>query len=296
MSKLLKGFITYSHEDTEQKDELRKRLAVMEQQNELVPWDDGQLTPGDKALQEDILKEVADSDLLLYLVSAASLASENCKKELEEASKRNIRVISILLEYCDWKHHQLSGFEVLPYKGKPLTKWKDKTEGWQNVVDGIRSAVEKIKSQADSSSETSEKELHAELAFQHGNVQMLLGQLDIAAKSYSDAVKFTLRHANAIKAYSDAIELNPRHVNAYNNRGVIFSIKDEHDRAIKDYTKAIEIKPDYARSYSNRGVSYNKTGEVDCAIKDLNKAIENSPLIMPLIITIVGLLTSSKVR
>ena len=295
MNEPLKGFITYSHEDTEQKDELRKRLAVMEQQNELVTWDDSQLIPGDEALQEDLLKEVADSDLLLYLASAASLASENCKKELEEASKRDIRVISILLEHCDWRHHQLSGFEVLPYKGKPLTKWDDESEGWQNVVDGVRSAVEKIKSQADSSSETSEKELHAELAFQRGNVQMLLGQLDIATKAYSEAVKFTPRHANAIKAYSDAIELNPRHVDAYNNRGVIFNIKGEHDRAIKDYMKAIEIKPDYARACSNRGVSYNKIGKVNCAIKDLNKAIELAP-IMPLIITIAGLLTLLKVR
>ena len=59
VNKPLKGFITYSHEDTKQKDELRKRLAVMEQQNKLVTWDDGQLTPGDGALQEDILKQVA---------------------------------------------------------------------------------------------------------------------------------------------------------------------------------------------------------------------------------------------
>ena len=172
--------------------------------------------------------------------------------------KKDIKVIPILLEHCDWKHHQLSGFEVLPDKGKPISKWEDESEGWLNIVDGIRKAVEKIKSQADSSSETSEKELHAELAFQRGNVQMLLGQLGIASKSYSDAVKFTPRHSDAIKAYSDAIELNPCHVDAYNNRGVIFGIKGEYNMAIKDYTKAIEIKPDYARAYSNRGVSHNK--------------------------------------
>ena len=48
VSKPLKGFITYSHKDAEQKDELRERLAVMEQQNELVIWSDCQLTPGDE--------------------------------------------------------------------------------------------------------------------------------------------------------------------------------------------------------------------------------------------------------
>ena len=111
MSRPLKGFITYSHEDIKAKDELRKRLAVMEQQNELVTWDDGQLTPGDKALQADILKKVSDSDLLLYIVSAASLATKNCNRELAEVLNRDIRVIPIILEHCDWLRHQLSSFE-----------------------------------------------------------------------------------------------------------------------------------------------------------------------------------------
>ncbi|MYC75749.1 toll/interleukin-1 receptor domain-containing protein [Candidatus Poribacteria bacterium] len=145
MNKPLKGFITYSHEDTEAKKELRKRLAVMEQQNELVTWDDGQLTPGDEALQEDILKKVVDSDMLLYLVSAASLASKNCNKELAEAISGDKRGIPIILEHCDWLYHQLSNFEVLPDKGKPLTKWDDRSEGWQNVVSGIRSAINRIR-------------------------------------------------------------------------------------------------------------------------------------------------------
>ena len=118
MSEPLKGFITYSHENTEAKNELRKRLAVMEQNKELVTWDDGQFTPGDGALQEDILEKVADSDLLLYLVSAASLASKNCNRELAKALKEELRIIPIILEDCDWLHHRISNSEVLPYKIK----------------------------------------------------------------------------------------------------------------------------------------------------------------------------------
>ena len=117
MSEPLKGFIAYSHKDTEQKDELRTRLAVMKDQKKLVTWHDGDITVGGKARQEDILKEVADSDILLYLVSANSLASENCKKELAEALKRRIRVIPIILEHCDWLNHKLSDFQV--HRGKP---------------------------------------------------------------------------------------------------------------------------------------------------------------------------------
>ena len=97
MSKPLKGFIAYSHKNTTEKDTLRTYLAVMKQQNKLVTWHDGDITGGDKASQEDILKEVADSDILLYLVSAWSLASENCNKELAEALRAEIRVIPVIL-------------------------------------------------------------------------------------------------------------------------------------------------------------------------------------------------------
>ena len=46
MNKPLKGFIAYSHKDTEQKDELRTRLAVMKEQKKLVTWHDGDITAG----------------------------------------------------------------------------------------------------------------------------------------------------------------------------------------------------------------------------------------------------------
>ena len=174
MSNPLKGFITYSHEDTAAKDKLRKRLAVMEQQNELVTWDDGQLTPGDKALQKDILKKVANSNLLLYLVSAASLASKNCNKELAEALKQEIRVIPIILEHCDWLYHQLSRFEVLPRKGKPINEWKPATKGWQNVVDGIRTVISEVQDQANSASERTQNRQLAEWIFQQGNFLIML--------------------------------------------------------------------------------------------------------------------------
>ena len=260
MNKPLKGFITYSHEDTAAKDELRKRLAVMEQQNELVTWDDGQLTPGDKALQKDILKKVTDSNLLLYLVSAASLASKNCNKELAEALKQEIRVIPIILEHCDWLYHQISDFEALPYKGKPVSKWKDLSEGWQNVVDGIREAVDQIKSQSELSSGKSEEKLRAEGAFNRGNFMLMLGQLGLA-----------------IESYSQSIDLMPSVASSYNNRGMVYSVIGNNDLAIKDYTEAIRLKSDYAEAYNNRGAVYGNKREYNKAIEDYTRAIGLRP-------------------
>ena len=291
MNKQVKGFITYSHEDVSVKDELRKRIAVMEHQNELVTWDDGQLTPGDKALQEDILKKVEDSDLLLYLVSAASLASKNCNKELAEALNQKIRVIPIILEHCDWLHHQLSSFEVLPYKGKPITDWKPAAKGWQNVVEGIRAAAEEIKGQLSASSNTSDKELRAELAFQIGNTQLILRQIDSAITEYSEAIKLDSRFAGAYNNrgaayaekgeidlalidYDEAIKLNPESANAYANRGDAYRIKNDFDRAIEDCTTAINLDSECPIAFYNRGIAYIEKDEIDMAIKDYNKVIK----------------------
>ena len=294
MSKPLKGFITYSHEDTAQKDELRKRLAVMEQQNELVTWDDGQLTPGDRALQEDILKKIVDSDLLLYLVSVGSLASKNCNTELAEALKQGIRVIPILLEHCDWLRHQLSGFEVLPSKGKPISKWEDESEGWQNVVDGIWETVDAMRVQADLSSESAQNNQLGEWVFQQGNFLFMLKQINMAIEAYSYAIDLNPNNAaaynnqgiahddkgevdKAIKDYNKAIKLNPNYVYAYNNRGIAYRRKGEIERAIEDYNTAIELKSNYAEAHYNRGNVYNDNGETELAIKDYNKAIKLDP-------------------
>ena len=294
MTKPLKGFITYSHEDTKKKDELRKRLAVMEQQNELLTWDDGQLTPGDGALQEDILKQVTNSDLLLYLVSVASLASKNCNKELAEAIKQEMRVIPIILEHCDWLRHQLSSFEVFPHKGKPLTEWEDKSEGWQNVVEGIRRVVENMQIQAEPSVKISEKELRSELIFQHGNFLMMLGQLDAAIEAYSDAINLNPHNANthnnrgiayaekgaldnAIEDYNIAIQLRPDYPNVNYNKRIVYTDKGNYGLAIQEAIKMIELNFEFSQTYHNRAVSYKKKGEVELAIKDYTKAIELYP-------------------
>ena len=252
MSRPLKGFITYAHKNTTAKDELITRLAVMQQRNELVTWHDAEMTGGDK-WREEIFKHLADSDILLYLVSAASLASENCNKELVEAISSDIRIIPIILEDCDWLNHQLSDFQAFPDKGKPINEWQPESKGWQDVVNGIRNVVEEMQTGVQNGT-------LPEWIFQQGNFLMMLGQID-----------------KAIEAYSHAITLKSDYADAYNNRGVAYGNKGNYDRAIKDCNKAIQLNPNLAEAYNNRGVAYDGKGEFDHAIADYTKAIAFNP-------------------
>ncbi|MCY4552978.1 MAG: tetratricopeptide repeat protein [Candidatus Poribacteria bacterium] len=259
MNKPLKVFITYSHKNTAEKDELITRLALLKREGIISIWHDNEILPGDK-WRDAIFYNLADSDLLLYLTSAHSLDSENCNKELASALNAEIRVIPIILENCDWLNHQLSDFQALPDKGNPINKWQPESEGWQNVVDGIRNTVDEMQIQAKSSSENVQNRRLAEWVFQQGNFLLMLNQINMA-----------------IEAYSHAIDLNPDNADAYINRGATYIKKGKHDLAIENCNKAIQLRPDYALTYSNRGVAYDKKGEHDLAISDYDKAIELKP-------------------
>ena len=139
-----KAFLSYSHKNKKAKRKLLTYLDVMLQQDELTIWHDREMVSGD-VLREEILKNLSKSDILLCLVSAASLASRACKEELEEALKANITIVPIIFEHCDWKnYHKLEGLLALPEDGKPINTWVPESEGWQNVVEGIRNTVEKV--------------------------------------------------------------------------------------------------------------------------------------------------------
>ena len=260
MNKPLKIFITYARKDKEAKDKLITSLAVMKRQGLIEIWHDNEMYGGDRWQDEIFSKHLPSSDLLLYLVSADSLASENCYKELEIALDKEIKVIPIIFADCDWKNDQLSDLQGFPNNGTPINEWKPESKGWQNAVEGIRKVVNKMQSQADPSSGISKEELRAETFFGNGNILVMLGQLD-----------------DAIRAYSHAIDLNPNHADAYNNRGVAYEIKSEYDLAIKDDNTVIGLKPNYAEAYNNRGITYNDKGDRDLAIQDYTTAIKLNP-------------------
>ena len=123
MRKPLKVFITYARTDKEAKDKLIKSLAVMERSGLIDIWHDTEMLGGDRWQQEIFSKHLPTSDLLLYLVSIESLASENCYKEFEIAIKKKIKVIPIIFSDCDWENDQLSDLQGFPDNFKPINEW-----------------------------------------------------------------------------------------------------------------------------------------------------------------------------
>ena len=294
MSNPLKVFITYSRRDEEAKDKLITHFAVMLRQRLIEIWHDNEIYGGDRWQEEIFSRHLPSSNMLLYLVSANSLASEDCRRELEIALSREIRVIPIILAACDWENDRLSDFQSFPNNGTPINEWEPEDPGWKDVVEGIREVVGEMQPQTDPGPNISEERLQAETLFGNGNILVTLGQLDDAIRVYSRAIDLNLNHAKvynnrgvvyadkgefdkAVQDYDAAINLDPQHARAYTNRGTAYHNKGDFDRAIKDHNTAIELNRQYVSAYNNRGVAYQRKDDLDRAIEDFNTAIGLNP-------------------
>ena len=64
---------------------------------------------------------------------------------------------------------------------------------------------------------------------------------------------------------------------AYNNRGVEYNGKDQHDRAIQDYDQAIRLYPNFAYAYCARGLAKRNQGDATGGTTDIAKGKELNP-------------------
>ena len=70
---------------------------------------------------------------------------------------------------------------------------------------------------------------------------------------------------------------DPNYELAYNNRGIVYSIRKQYDLAIADFDKAITLKPKYTEAIHNRAIALASTKQYDRALKDFTKIIEDNP-------------------
>jgi hypothetical protein len=140
-----KVFVSYSHLDEKFRAELDVQLTILQNKGYLEWWSDKRLIPGDE-FEKEIKESLANSDIILLLVSSYFLASSFCWTiELAEAIKRHdegtARVVPIYVRECAPEETPIEKLHGIPPKGKPISTWKDKHQAWSIVAKGIQTAV-----------------------------------------------------------------------------------------------------------------------------------------------------------
>lgn len=103
--------------------------------------------------------------------------------------------------------------------------------------------------------------------------------LAVAADSASDEAYFRrglVREKmndteGALADYAAAVRINPKPV-YYNNRGMIFTLREDHLAALEEYDKALALDPDYVQALFNKGIAYHHLGMTEEACRFVGKA------------------------
>lgn len=138
-------FFSYSHVDENLRDQLEIHLAGLRRQGLISSWHDRRITAGEDFGQA-IDQHINTADVILLLVSSDFIASDYCyEREMMRALDRqecgDARVIPVILRPCDWHGLPFGNLLATPKDGRPITKWPNIDEAFQNVVSAIKAAL-----------------------------------------------------------------------------------------------------------------------------------------------------------
>src|SRR5438270_2247403 len=137
----IKLFYCYAHEDKLLRDALEIHLSWLKRRYRLTNWHDREILPGEE-WEQVIDTHLNTAHLILLLISPDFMASDYCYgKEMQRALARHkvgtCRVVPILLRPTYWEDASFSSLQLLPTDTKPITRWPDRDEAFQDVVTEI---------------------------------------------------------------------------------------------------------------------------------------------------------------
>ncbi len=279
--KPLKLFYCYARADKAYRDELDNHLASLKRSHQIASWSDREISPGVE-WETAIDKELNTAHIILLLVSASFMASDyaygkEMKRALERHEAGEARVVPILLRAVDWEDAPFSNLQVLPSDAKPISRWPDRDDAFEDIAKGMRKVVKELQILL----KTKEEWL------KEGNSLHNLQRYDEAIHAYDQAIRLDPNYATAyynkgnslrnlqrydeaIRAYDQAIRLDPNDAAAYYNKGNSLRNLQRYDEAIRAYDQAIRLDPNYAIAYHNKGVAFqhlNRNNEANAAFK-----------------------------
>ncbi len=141
----LSVFLRYAQKDEALKQEFEDYLAILQQDQLISGWVEGQIQPGTDWSQT-IDPRMLTADLILLMVSPSLLASGYCSgAEFREAFERNetprkAALLPISLHPVNLRGHPLGTIAFTPPQG-PVSSWPDHHKAWQGVDNDIRLVI-----------------------------------------------------------------------------------------------------------------------------------------------------------
>jgi tetratricopeptide (TPR) repeat protein len=139
----MKIFISYARKDKKLCEGFRTALSPLIRHNGVETWHDGKISAGGR-FDADIARALDDADVIALLVSVNFFASDYCylielQRALERREQEGCIVVPVIIDHTEgWDEAEFAKFKVLPKDGKPITAFQRESEGWADVIKGIR--------------------------------------------------------------------------------------------------------------------------------------------------------------
>lgn len=151
MRRKLKVFYSYAHKESAWYQRVRVHLKPLVQDGLIEEWSDEDLRAGEWS--PEIMNQLDSADIILLLVTADYIASDNCETEYiramerHEAAKRGENdggiVIPIWLTPADYKHAIFGKLQPFPAGNRAVSQRPDPEAALQEVNQQIREVVDR---------------------------------------------------------------------------------------------------------------------------------------------------------
>jgi small GTP-binding protein len=136
----VKIFISYSSSEKKYLDELMLHLKPLEHSGLISPFHDGNILTGESII-ERVETELKQSDIILFLISPSSIASEFInKKEVAFAIESGkAKILPVVLRATDWHSTGLKKFSIFrPSLSQPIAESPNRDRMWALLTEEIR--------------------------------------------------------------------------------------------------------------------------------------------------------------
>ena len=142
-------FLCYADDDERMVDQLKKHLSVLKRNRLIELWDNSNIGAGSD-WEKETYKHLDKAQIILLLISPSYFASDDCynieTRTIERHERKESWAIPVILRPVQWEKSSPGNLQPLPEDGKPVSKWHDRDEGFENIADGIVKVIEQMQS------------------------------------------------------------------------------------------------------------------------------------------------------
>lgn len=139
---LIDAYMCYAPSEREHAETLADALVSLETGGCLALRWDREASAGSR-YTEALGDRIDQADLVLLLMSKAFLGSNFCQDQMNHAIDRDIHLVPIILESCDWMKTAARQPDSLPRDGNPVSTWKNPADAYADIAEGVAEACER---------------------------------------------------------------------------------------------------------------------------------------------------------